>query len=90
MAFVETEQHDNIFVIKIARPEKRNAVNTKTAGDLANAFRNFEIDDSCNVAVLCGKGGTFCAGYDFEEGTDSENFIKAFAPPGEGDGLMVR
>ena len=90
MATVETERHDDILVIKIARPEKRNAVNADTSQKLADASRNFEIEDNCNVAVLCGKGDTCCAGYDFEEETDLTNFLKTFAPSGEGDGPLVR
>ena len=64
----------------------------KTAELLAEAFRKFEIDDECAVAVLYGKGDTFCAGYDLEELSQRgpDEYLKSIAPPGEGDAPMVR
>ena len=44
----------------------RNAVDSETARQLAEAFRNFETDDKLSVAVLAGAGGTFCAGADLK------------------------
>ena len=90
--FVETEQDGKIFLVSIARPEKRNAVNGETAKQLADAFRNFEIDDECAVAVLYGKGDSFCAGYDLEElsNRDPDQFLKSIPAVGEGDAPMVR
>ena len=89
---VETERIGNIFLVSIARPEKRNAVDSETATELANAFRSFEIDGESTVAVLYGKGGTFCSGYDLEELSqrDPNKFLKSIPPVGEGDAPMVR
>ncbi|XP_037087336.1 mevalonyl-coenzyme A hydratase sidH-like, partial [Pollicipes pollicipes] len=56
-----------VTTIAINRPEKRNCVNAATAAQLAAALRRFETDDSSPVAVLHGKGGNFCAGYDLAE-----------------------
>ena len=81
---VITERIGATFVVSINRPEKRNAVNRDTATALAQAFRDFEADDTAKVAVLAGEGGTFCAGADLSAmGTDSTN---RFDP--EGDGPM--
>lgn len=89
--FVETEQDGKIFLVSIARPEKRNAVNAETARQLADAFRQFEIDDDCSVAVFYGKGSSFCAGYDLEELSerDPDTFLKSVPAVGEGDAPMV-
>lgn len=89
---VETEQDGKIFLVAIARPEKRNSVNSETARQLADAFRKFEIDDECTVAVFYGKGGSFCAGYDLEELSQrgADEFLKSIPPVGEGDAPMVR
>jgi enoyl-CoA hydratase len=46
------------------RPEVRNAVDPTTALELKDAFQAFASDPEASVAVLCGAGGTFCAGYD--------------------------
>ena len=81
---VKTERIGSTFVVSINRPAKRNAVNRDTAEALAQAFRDFEADDTAKVAVLAGEGGTFCAGADLSAlGTESTN---RFDP--EGDGPM--
>jgi enoyl-CoA hydratase len=51
-------------VVTIERPHVRNAVDARTALDLAAAFERFASDDAADVAILCGAGNTFCAGYD--------------------------
>lgn len=91
-SFVETEQHGKVLVVSINRPEKRNALNNEAANELNDCFKHFEIDDSAAVAVLCGKGGYFSAGFDLEElsSKGAEEFIGALSPPGEGNGTMVR
>lgn len=59
---------EGITVITINRPESRNAVNAATARLLAEAFRNFDTDDTQKVCVFTGAGGkAFCAGYDLHE-----------------------
>jgi len=50
--------------VVIDRPEVRNAIDRRTAEELAEAFRTFDADGSAAVAVLCGAGGTFCSGAD--------------------------
>ena len=59
---VLVENRGRVRSIIINRPEVRNAVDCATATELAQAFREFDADDSAAVAVLCGAGGTFCAG----------------------------
>jgi enoyl-CoA hydratase/carnithine racemase len=44
----------------------RNAVDEPTAARLFECFERFESDDTLHVAVLCGAGGNFCAGYDLK------------------------
>lgn len=64
------------------RPEVRNAVNLPTATALAAAFAGFEADPDASVAVLCGAGGTFCAGADLTAiGGPDGNRV---APDGDG------
>ena len=56
----------DITLVTIERPESRNAVDRTTADALADAFRDFENDESSPVAVLTGAGGHFCAGADLK------------------------
>src|SRR5260370_40774264 len=56
-----------LTVVTIERPEVRNAVNHATAQALAAAFPRFDSDGSASVAILTGRDGAFCAGFDLKE-----------------------
>ncbi|MEM1118906.1 MAG: crotonase/enoyl-CoA hydratase family protein [Bacteroidota bacterium] len=60
------KKEGKITIILINRPEVKNAVDGKTAQELANAFQAFEADNESYVAILGGLGGTFCAGADLK------------------------
>jgi len=67
MAKVAVEQEGPITVVSIDRfAEARNAVDPETALLLREAFLAFDVDDSQSVAILTGRGGTFCAGFDLK------------------------
>ena len=63
---VARRQVDNIHVVQIDRPEHRNAVDSATARELADAFREFDADERSAVAILAGAGDHFCAGADLK------------------------
>lgn len=63
---VLVERGGAVTTIIINRPHSRNAVDGETADLLLAAFRDFDADDTAMVAVLCGSGETFCAGYDLK------------------------
>jgi enoyl-CoA hydratase len=64
---VLVERDRNVAIVTINRPEARNAVNSITARALVEAFRDFDRDDTLDVAILTGTQGTFCAGADLRE-----------------------
>lgn len=67
MAKVAVDRQGPITIVAIDRfKEARNAVDPETAQLLRAAFLAFDDDDSQSVAVLTGRGGTFCAGYDLK------------------------
>src|SRR5579872_6285336 len=66
MPNVAVNRQDGILVVTIHRPEVRNAVDRATAQELADAFRQFDRDDSLYVAILTGAAGNFCAGADLK------------------------
>jgi len=81
---VRVERSGAVTTVVLDRPARRNAVDGPTATALADAFREFDADDSALVAVLWGAGGTFCAGADLTAiGTSSGNRVEP-----EGDGPM--
>jgi enoyl-CoA hydratase len=57
---------DRVAVITIDRQERRNAIDNTTAGALLAAWRRFDADDTADVAILYGAGGTFSAGADLK------------------------
>ncbi|KAL1424274.1 hypothetical protein MTO96_020325 [Rhipicephalus appendiculatus] len=64
---VVCDKQGRILLVGLNRPEKRNCLNVAAAKRLLEAFREFDQDNSVDVAVLHGKGGSFCAGYDLSE-----------------------
>jgi enoyl-CoA hydratase len=81
------ERDGPVTTVILNRPEKRNAVDGPTARALADAFRSFDADPDAAVAVLCGAGGTFCAGADLTA-LDTERGNLLHEPGNGGDGPM--
>jgi enoyl-CoA hydratase len=63
---VLTERRDRILVIKLNRPEQRNAVNAAVAAGIANALDQLDDDSDLSLGVLTGEGKGFCAGMDLK------------------------
>lgn len=67
MAKVAVEREGSTTIVSIDRfAEARNAVDPETAVLLREAFLAFDRDDSQSVAILTGRDGVFCAGYDLK------------------------
>jgi len=78
------ETRGPVAIVTIDRPKVRNCVDGPTAAELAEAFRRFDADDACSVAVLTGAEGCFCAGADLKAVGDGRgNLVNAV-----GDGPM--
>src|SRR5579884_4114663 len=67
MAVVETEEHGQILVVRMNRPERLNALNHEMRTRLAEIWTEFRHDSRFEVAVLTGAGRAFCAGEDMKE-----------------------
>ena len=67
MAVVETERHGQIFVVRMNRPERLNALNTEMRAELAEAWTEFRHSSELEVAIFTGTGRGFCAGEDMKE-----------------------
>ena len=67
MGKVAVEKEGTTTIVSIDRfVEARKAVDPETAILLREAFLAFDADDGQSVAILTGRGGTFCAGYDLK------------------------
>jgi enoyl-CoA hydratase/carnithine racemase len=64
---VEFDQRGPFAVVKINRPEARNAVNGEVARGIEDAIDKIEADDSIWVGILTGEPPVFCAGADLKE-----------------------
>ncbi|MEI7623382.1 MAG: crotonase/enoyl-CoA hydratase family protein [Actinomycetes bacterium] len=64
---VLTEAEGPVLIVTINRPEKKNAANAEVLCRLYDAWVRLDTDDSLRVAILTGKGDTFCAGMDLAE-----------------------
>lgn len=79
------EEHNEVLVMTMNRPQVRNAMSLSLATEIAAAIDILDERPDLRVGVLTGAGGTFCAGMD----------LKAFARgerpdvPGRGFGGLV-
>ena len=83
-AAVKLSRDGPVYVVTLARPAVRNAVDGPTAEALAAAFRAFAADDDAKVAVLSGEGGHFCAGADLRAFAENAGATNRTAPDGDG------
>lgn len=75
------ERKNRIAVITVNRPERRNAFNLEVAEKIYAAFKQFDAEDTLDVAVLTGAGGNFCAGADLHALAAGEK--RPFLPEGD-------
>jgi enoyl-CoA hydratase len=65
---VQCTQQGPVWVVRLDRPDVRNAVDAATAQALHAAFLAFDADPDARVAVFHGAHGHFCAGWDLQSG----------------------
>jgi len=64
---VIVEKDGHVLTVTLNRPEKRNAINCESMCRLYDAWQQLDQDDDLRVAILTGRGSTFCAGMDLSE-----------------------
>lgn len=66
MAFgtIRYEVRDGVARLALARPDKRNAVNTEMFRELGDAAELAAVDEDVHAVLLTGDGPAFCAGID--------------------------
>ena len=58
------EQHDNVLVITLNRPEHMNALSPQLEGEIYEALDQAAEDDTIRSIIITGAGKAFSAGYD--------------------------
>ena len=67
-AAVTCERDGPVAIVRLNRPEKRNAMNRAVHAGLVEAFDGLDADDDIRVIILTGSGDiAFCAGADMTE-----------------------
>jgi len=65
---VSADRHGRVLVVRIERPDKRNAIDEATTQGIDEALNGFQDDPTSWAAVLTGTSDVFCAGTDIVAG----------------------
>lgn len=76
MAEISVEQRGAVRVIRLQRPDARNAMNTAVVAALLDAFGDAVAAEDVRVVVVTGAGGTFSAGADLREELDHDAAVR--------------
>jgi enoyl-CoA hydratase len=77
------EPAEGVRRITLNRPEKRNALFHPLRGELLQALREADQDDSIRVSIVRGAGKCFSAGYDLGGGNEGYD-LPFYTPAGDG------
>jgi 2-(1,2-epoxy-1,2-dihydrophenyl)acetyl-CoA isomerase len=66
---VETVGH--VRVLRLDRPERKNALTSALGWSIVRAMRDAQADDDVRVVALTGNGDAFCSGLDLGDGDDT-------------------
>ena len=70
---ITIEQHEDIAVLLLNRPDKLNAFTFLMMEELISALDLIEADDNLKAVIISGAGRAFCAGADLSSGKDTFN-----------------
>jgi len=72
---VKASVNDGVAIIRISRPEVRNALDSRTMEELRQTMGELNGDKKVRVVILTGEGSSFVAGADLRElkGFDCES-----------------
>src|SRR5215831_19208988 len=63
---LERERRGKVEILRLNRPEARNAINPETSRAIESALDEIEVDRDVWCAVVTGAGPVFCAGADLK------------------------
>lgn len=64
---VAVERKGPVATVRIARPDRYNAFDVETVGEIRRALESVSEDDAVRSVLLTGEGSAFCAGGDTDE-----------------------
>jgi enoyl-CoA hydratase len=86
---VEQERRDGVGIIRLNRPEAKNAVNDVLSAAVEAALDEYETDDEIRAVIVTGTGDVFSAGADLKMVAKGEGFKIATKRGGFG-GITTR
>ncbi|HSP87198.1 MAG TPA: enoyl-CoA hydratase/isomerase family protein [Ignavibacteriaceae bacterium] len=63
---IKYQKENNIGIITLNRPEKRNALHPDLVNQLKEKLKEIKTDNEVKVLIITGEGKSFCAGADLE------------------------
>jgi len=72
---VEVETRGGVGLVRLARPEKRNAMTPRMLEELCEGAE--AADRSSRAVLVCGAGSVFCAGFDLDLCAEDESVLGA-------------
>ena len=67
------ERDGPVLLVKLNRPEKKNALSPAMLVGMYRAWHRLEEDDTLSCAILTAVGDTFCAGMDLKAGAEGDS-----------------
>jgi enoyl-CoA hydratase len=71
---VLVERDEPVAVVRLNRPEQRNALSNQLMNELVGALENLDADEAIRCIVLTGDEKAFAAGADIKELSDATHF----------------
>ena len=65
--FLQIEHQDGVQIIRLNRPEKKNAITRDMYDGIAKALKQADSDDAIRITVIFGQPGAFSAGNDMQD-----------------------
>ena len=83
---IKTELVDDVLVVTLNRPERRNALSPEMHLELRKLYEAIIHDEEPNAVVLTGEGKYFCVGADF---ADMDSNLESGGYPDGHPGLLI-
>ena len=71
---IKYDLKDGIGILRLNRPEKRNALHPDLVKQMKEKLKEIEIDEAVKVLIITGEGKAFCAGADLAYLNDLKDY----------------
>ena len=75
---IALERHGRVAVLRLDRPQVRNALNRRMVDEMQVAFGRLDLDPEVGAVLLSGNGPSFCSGLDMSEARTQPEIAQAY------------